>query len=441
MPLVHWKRGFRVATSERFLQPPCPEVDWCGFNGCSLFGALHSPIDPVVSPADTRIEAELAVAHGAVYRVRDEPRARCSRSKPLPDTGKRLRSVPQGIFTLSCCSGTRGSEVYDYGVSEARPFYTMELLDGDDLRALAPISFRQACRYLRDVASSLALLHAHRLLHRDLTPRNVRATSDGHCKLLDFGALAPFGTPQVLVGTAPFVPPEAMRGLVLDQRADLFSFGALAYYLLTRTHAYPAKTLEQLEAFWREPPLPPSVRLAELEAPPALEPIPPALDFLVASLLSLDPLVRPASPAEVIERLDAIAGLEPEPGPWMAQSYLASAQLVGRTSELERARELLSRSSEGSGRVITIRHARGAGGTRLLTEIGSKRVSRESQFAGRRRGSSRALRGGEGAFGAALPSISRPDHESCVPDLRALGFSEAPGPSGTRCARLQSASR
>ena len=209
------------------------------------------------SPAERRriagrytLEAELAVGGmGAVYRVRDETTGKVLALKRLlPKQAKRLRSCFARSFTRwSCLRHPRIIEVYDYGVSDERPYYTMELLDGVDLRALAPLSFRQACGYLRDVASSLALLHAHRLLHRDLTPRNVRATSNGHCKLLDFGALAPFGTPPVLVGTAPFVPPEAMRGLALDQRADLFSLGALAYYLLTKSHAYPAMTLEQLE--------------------------------------------------------------------------------------------------------------------------------------------------------------------------------------------------
>jgi hypothetical protein len=396
----------------------------------SLSVALHSQTARGRIAGRYAIEAELAVGGmGAVYRVRDETSGKVLALKRLlPDAGKASALLFRKEYhTLVLLRHPRIIEVYDYGVSEARPYYTMELLDGDDLRALAPISFRQACRYLRDVASSLALLHAHRLLHRDLTPRNVRATSDGHCKLLDFGALAPFGTPQVLVGTAPFVPPEALRGLVLDQRADLFSLGALAYYLLTQTHAYPAKTLEQLEAFWREPPPAPSVRLAELEASPALEPIPPALDFLVASLLSLDPLVRPASAAEVIERLDAIAGLEPDPGPWLAQSYLASAQLVGRTSELERARELLSRTPEGSGRVITIRHPRGAGGTRLLTEIGLEaRLSGNTVFqvdAEVHLGPYAVARALSARLFRAFPDLAT---SAASPDLRALGWSEAP---------------
>ena len=51
-------------------------------------------------------------------------------------------------------------EVYDYGVDHDVPYYTMELLDGQDLRDLSPLPYHEACAYLRDVASSLALLHA-----------------------------------------------------------------------------------------------------------------------------------------------------------------------------------------------------------------------------------------------------------------------------------------
>ena len=397
----------------------------------SLSGAYDSGTDQRRIAGRYAIEAELAVGGmGAVYRVRDESTGKVLALKRLlPDAGKASAILFRKEYhTLVLLRHPRIIEVYDYGVSEARPYYTMELLDGSDLRALAPISYRQACRYLRDVASSLALLHAHRLLHRDLTPRNVRATSDGHCKLLDFGALAPFGTPQVLVGTAPFVPPEAMRGLVLDQRADLFSLGALAYYLLTKSHAYPANTLDQLEAFWRRPPpVAPSVRLPELEAPPTVEPIPAALDALVSSLLSLDPLGRPSSAAEVIERLDAIAGLEPDPGPWAAQSYLKSAQLVGRTTQIERTRELLAHTLEGTGRVLTIRHPRGTGGTRLLTEIGLEaRLSGVTVFqidGEVHLGPYAVARALAARLFRAFPDAAR---RAASPDVHALGWSEAP---------------
>jgi eukaryotic-like serine/threonine-protein kinase len=51
-------------------------------------------------------------------------------------------------------------KVHEFGVFDGVPYYTMELLDGKDLRDLGPVPYREACGYLRDIASSLALLHA-----------------------------------------------------------------------------------------------------------------------------------------------------------------------------------------------------------------------------------------------------------------------------------------
>jgi hypothetical protein len=91
-------------------------------------------------------------------------------------------------------------------------YYTMELLDGQDLRELAPLGLREACSHLRDVASSLGLLHVRRLIHRDVSPRNVRLTSEGRAKLIDFGALTTFGTPMEVVGTPACAAPKWCAG-------------------------------------------------------------------------------------------------------------------------------------------------------------------------------------------------------------------------------------
>jgi serine/threonine protein kinase len=69
----------------------------------------------------------------------------------------------------------------------------MELLGGEDLRALGKAPWQKACGLLRDLASSLASLHSRRSLHNDVSPRNVRCTADGRAKLLDFGAMTATG--------------------------------------------------------------------------------------------------------------------------------------------------------------------------------------------------------------------------------------------------------
>jgi hypothetical protein len=340
--------------------------------------AKQLEIDPARRP-DERIggryivEAELgAGGMGVVSRVRDTSTGRTLALKQLRPNASRTEEAlfQREYHTLVLLKHPRIVEVRDYGIHAGAPYYTMELLDGADLHALSPLSYREACRHLRDVASSLGLLAAHRLVHRDLTARNVRVTSDNRSKVIDFGALSPFGVTNTVVGTPPYVPPEALRGLPLDQHADLFALGALAYFLLTRTHAFPARTLGDLPPTWLRRPQRPSVvvaRLIEQGAP--LAPVPKALDDLVLSLLSIDPRARPQNAAEAIERLTHAGGLEQEPGALAAQSYLLSAALVGRDAETSRASRLVTNALAGSGGVFVVRHAEGAGATRLLTEI------------------------------------------------------------------------
>jgi tetratricopeptide (TPR) repeat protein len=348
-------------------------------------------LEPPPSPSPTKVgmriagryvvEAELGTGGmGVVSRVRDESTAQTLALKQIHANAGRAESAlfQREYHTLVLLKHPRIVAVHDYGIDGGRPYYTMELLDGDDLRALAPLDYHTACRHLRDVASALALLAAHRLVHRDLTARNVRVTSDGRCKLIDFGALSPFGTATTVVGTPPYVPPESLRGLPMDQHADLFALGALAYFLLTRTHAFPARHLSELSSMWSRRPERPSAVVARLiDGGAPLTPVPAALDDLVLSLLSTDRAARPQSPAEAIERLTRAGQLLPEPRALAAESFLLSAALVGRTEEAERAKALIDSAVAGAGGALCIRHAPGAGGTRLLTEL-----SLEARLAG-----------------------------------------------------------
>lgn len=251
-------------------------------------------------------------------------------------------------------------QAFEYGSDHGLPFYTMELLDGQDLLEAGPSDYRECCRMLRDVATSLALLHAQRLLHRDISPRNVRKTLSGRCKLIDFGMMVPFGVPPNLAGTPPFVSPEAWDGSVLDQRSDLYSLGALAYWLITRKLPYEPKTIAQHGYFGISAP----ARLQRTVAD-----IPDSLNELVMSLLELDPVKRPTSAAEVIGRLNQIAELEPDDSVELAQSYLSSARFVGRRHELQLLEQALSMASEGQGTSVYLTGPAGIGRTRLLQEF------------------------------------------------------------------------
>lgn len=291
---------------------------------------------------------------------------------------KRCLSDPRGAFqplfqreyyTLASISHPRIIRVHDYGLEGGLPFYTMELLDGHDLAELVPIPWRRTCAYLRDVATSLLLLHQRRLVHRDLSPRNVRLTSDGHCRLLDFGALAPFGVPSEVAGTPSLMPPEVVQGLVLDQRADLFSLGGLAYYMLTARHAFRAKEMADLPHAWEHAPLPPSQNVRDAaRASLDTERIPEALDELVLRLLQVDPLARPASAAEVIDRVTSIAGLADDGEALSVDNYLTSS-IVGRGAELDRIEAIVHDRSRNASAGLVIEGATGSGVSRLLSEL------------------------------------------------------------------------
>ncbi|MFT3924956.1 MAG: AAA family ATPase [Myxococcales bacterium] len=316
--------------------------------------------------------------------------------------------------TLARLKHPRIIEVYEFGVHADVPFYTMELLDGEDLREIGCVPYREACRYLRDVASSLALLHAQRLLHRDLSPRNIRRTADGRCKLFDFGTMTPFGVPRDVAGTAPYVPPEAAECGMLDQRADLFSLGALAYWMLTGRHAYPAQKLDDLPALW---PLP-------VERVRAFEPsVPESLDILVMSLLALDPVKRPFNAAEVIERLNAIAQLESDGSAEVAQGYISSSKLCGRHEATSRLRGLVERNHGAHGAALLIEGAAGVGKSRLLNELAVLAQTRGlltlRAFASNEHGSQSLVQQLRRALVRALPSDSeQADLLASQPELK-----------------------
>jgi tRNA A-37 threonylcarbamoyl transferase component Bud32 len=305
---------------------------------------------------------------GAVFRVFDRVASEVRALKRVTLDGDSRQFAIEAFEleyqVLASLDHPRIIRVFDYGVDAEGPYYTMELLEGRDMRRAAPVHYKQACLYLRDVATSLVLLHGRRLIHRDLSPSNVRITPDGHCKLLDFGALASFGRSSRVVGTPPMVAPEALSGTMLDQRTDLFALGALAYWMLTGRHAYPARSLAELNTRWGELPPAPSSLVAG---------IPEELDALVSALLKIEPLARPGSAAEVISRVNVIGQLPLEDATQtarLAQIFFASPRFTGRTPQMRELNRCIDAAVGGEGAALRIEAVPGMGRSRLLDEIG-----------------------------------------------------------------------
>jgi serine/threonine-protein kinase len=138
-------------------------------------------------------------------------------------------------------------EIRDIDVAEdGAPFLVMELLDGEPLaaRAEASTSFDvgEMLRITDAVLDVLAAAHAQGIIHRDIKPDNLFLLRDGGVKVLDFGiarmrqeAGASLHTRTgSTLGTVTYMPPEQVKGLAIDARADLFAVGATMFRLLAR---------------------------------------------------------------------------------------------------------------------------------------------------------------------------------------------------------------
>ena len=300
---------------------------------------------------------------GAVYRVIDEADGRPLALKRLGGRDG-ARPAPHAIelferefHTLNQLAHPRVVRAFDYGIDADTPYYTLELLDGGDLRTQAPMSPQGACEVAYDICSALSLLHSRRLVHRDVTPRNIRLTGDGRAKLIDFGLLSPMGPVQVVAGTPAYVPPEVVMQLDLDGRSDLFSLGCTLYYALTGTAAFSCRGFGELRNAWRHVPLP----LRKL-APDVPEP----LERLVAELMRLDVGSRPRSAAEVMDRLRPLLPAAPEESLSVAHAHLSAPTLVGRGVHQVRLRKAVFRAVRGRGGGFLITGEAGMGRSRML---------------------------------------------------------------------------
>lgn len=317
-------------------------------------------------PALGRYEIHDELGRGGmavVYRVLDPVSGRFLAAKQLlaqhePRTFREsCVRFEREFHTLSGLSHPRIIEVYDYTVDAAGPFYTMELLDGGDLLERSPVPWQEACGLFYDLCSSLALLHSRRLVHCDISPRNVRCTKDGRAKLFDFGAMVPMARDMVIVGTPSFTAPEVVARADLDARTDLYSLGATLYYALTGRVAFAARDFSELIDAWRIKPRPPSQFVPG---------IPEALDRLALSLLSLDAAERPRNAFEVMHRLAVIAGLPQRDTLDVSQAYLATPALVGRDQTIAALRSEIDRALAGHGRTVIVRGHAGLGRSRVL---------------------------------------------------------------------------
>ena len=193
------------------------------------------------------------------------------------------------------------------------PYYTMPFVDGESLRARlarGPMPIAEALSILRDVARALAYAHERGIVHRDIKPDNV-LLSRGTAVVTDFGIAKAIAASQmrsgaptltmtgVAIGTPAYMAPEQAGGDPdIDQRADIYSFGCMAYEILTGTPPFGGRAPHQmLLAHLAETPRPVT------ESRPDT---PPELAKLVTACLEKEPAARPQSADELLASLESI---------------------------------------------------------------------------------------------------------------------------------------
>ena len=185
----------------------------------------------------------------------------------------------------------------------------MELVHGQTLRAILQSGLpdrRSALDWLLQVCDAVAAAHDAGVVHRDIKPENLIIANDGYAKVLDFGvaklkgdevAAADDATRGVLteagmmVGTSGYMSPEQARGLPIDRRTDIFSFGCVLYECLTGTRAFDAPSaVERMHRVIRDEPAPLTRGATDVS---------PELDSLVRKCLAKDPAARYQSMKDV----------------------------------------------------------------------------------------------------------------------------------------------
>jgi serine/threonine protein kinase len=237
-------------------------------------------------------------------------------------------------------------ELYDFGVTADDTLYlVMEYLDGMDLETLVretgPLSPGRVTYILFQVCDSLEEAHSYGLVHRDIKPANIHLGRVGRkhdfVKVMDFGLVkevADVGPDvtlatipgQMALGTPAYMSPETVLGETVDGRADIYSLGCVAYFLLTGELVFGGeKTVNMIANHLQSAPVPPSQRTTQS--------IPPALERLIMKCLAKDPSNRPQSASELSEALSwvpADAWGEKQASEWWGHN---SAALLATSSD------------------------------------------------------------------------------------------------------------
>ncbi|MEM7355497.1 MAG: protein kinase, partial [Acidobacteriota bacterium] len=191
---------------------------------------------------------------------------------------------------------------------EQMPYLVEEYLPGEDLahmiRRREPETLEEKIDVLLQIASGLSFAHSQEVIHRDIKPSNIRILDNGQVKIMDFGTAKLANVESNLtqtgmtLGTVAYLSPERLLGRPSGTNSDLFSYGVLAYELLSFRRPFVGRNIPGLiDQVLNAAPVPLPENWAEC---------PPELALSVHKCLSKDPQERYASCHELIGDLEQV---------------------------------------------------------------------------------------------------------------------------------------
>ena len=254
---------------------------------------------------------------GVVYLARDEHVGRSVAIKVLPGRGlendSARRRFRREARALSKLSHPNIAAIFEYDSQEGTDFIVMEFVAGMPLSQRiqrGPLPEAEMLHVGMQVVEALGHAHAHGIIHRDLKPQNVMLTAKGEAKVLDFGLARLLGTavdgstisesltePGHVVGTLPYMPPEAFRGVRADERGDLYSMGVVLFEMVTGRRPFSeSEPHELIHTILEQPPASPRLLNGKISA---------VVEELILRALQKDPALRFSSATEMLHALVA----------------------------------------------------------------------------------------------------------------------------------------